>query len=152
MDCLIYLMTLVCHNFFLFLLFFPFLSFLVYADEHKVMDQNWCIFFPLREELLSPSLAPWKMVDSLSCFLSGNESCGGDVIMTNTCKFQIISYFQQNGTHSIIIILFNDISKVVYPISINVYNGEWWSIIFILEFCGWPPQKKCTVKVIEKKN
>lgn len=44
--------------------------------------------------------------------------------MTNTCNISIVSYFQQNGTHTIVLILFNDISKVVYPITINIYNGE----------------------------
>ena len=61
---------------------------------------------------------------NLPCFLSGDETCGDDVVMTNTCKFEVITYFQRNGTHSIIIIMSNDISKVVYPIAINIYNGE----------------------------
>lgn len=63
--------------------------------------------------------------DDPYCLLSGNETCGEDeIIMTSKCNISIISYFPENGTHTLVLIMFNDISKVVYPINVNIYNGE----------------------------
>lgn len=68
----------------------------------------------------------WKVgIMWILCTVPGNETCTEtDVVMTNDCNFPVIYYFRNTGTHTYLLIISNDISTVIKPIPINIYNGK----------------------------
>jgi hypothetical protein len=51
---------------------------------------------------------------------TGNETCQMPLV-TNDCEFPVTRYFQQPGTYSLLVIISNDVSRVVNQSSIHVY-------------------------------
>ncbi|KAK1135494.1 hypothetical protein K0M31_000084 [Melipona bicolor] len=53
--------------------------------------------------------------------ITGNETCdSGDNLYS--CNFSIIHYFLEPSVYTILIILNNDVSKQIYPLTINIYK------------------------------
>lgn len=53
--------------------------------------------------------------------VTGNETCdNGDHL--HSCNFSIIHYFLEPSVYTILVILNNDVSKQVYPLTINIYK------------------------------
>lgn len=54
--------------------------------------------------------------------VTGNETC--DVMNKNVqCNFQIQRYLRESDLHTIVIIIANDVSRIVSPVTITVYKG-----------------------------
>ncbi|XP_045592421.1 uncharacterized protein [Procambarus clarkii] len=57
--------------------------------------------------------------------VTGNETCDmEDITMTNDCNFMAIHYFRETGTHTYLLIINNDISLVIQPIAVIIYNVD----------------------------
>ncbi|CAK9814195.1 hypothetical protein ANTPLA_LOCUS8104 [Anthophora plagiata] len=53
--------------------------------------------------------------------VTGNETCdSGDHL--HSCNFSIIHYFLEPSIYTILIMLNNDVSKQIYPLTINIYK------------------------------
>ncbi|XP_076287837.1 uncharacterized protein LOC143212686 isoform X2 [Lasioglossum baleicum] len=53
--------------------------------------------------------------------ITGNETCNsGDHL--RSCNFSIIHYFLEPSVYTILIIMNNDVSKEIYPMTINIYK------------------------------
>ncbi|KOC65829.1 hypothetical protein WH47_10291 [Habropoda laboriosa] len=53
--------------------------------------------------------------------ITGNETCdSGDHLYS--CNFSIIHYFLEPSVYTILIMLNNDVSKQIYPLTINIYK------------------------------
>ncbi|KYN43886.1 hypothetical protein ALC56_01621 [Trachymyrmex septentrionalis] len=52
---------------------------------------------------------------------TGNETCN-DVVDLLSCNFSIIHYFLEPGVYTILIILNNEVSTQIYPLTINIYK------------------------------
>ncbi|KYN16946.1 hypothetical protein ALC57_10769 [Trachymyrmex cornetzi] len=52
---------------------------------------------------------------------TGNETCD-DVNHLHSCNFSIIHYFLEPGVYTILIILNNEVSTQIYPLTINIYK------------------------------
>ncbi|XP_034181551.1 uncharacterized protein LOC117604987 isoform X1 [Osmia lignaria lignaria] len=53
--------------------------------------------------------------------VTGNETCDNGVPIY-PCNFSIIHYFLEPSVYTILIILHNDVSKQIYPLTINIYK------------------------------
>ncbi|KZC07314.1 hypothetical protein WN55_07725 [Dufourea novaeangliae] len=53
--------------------------------------------------------------------VTGNETCDS-VVQLNSCNFSIIHYFLEPSVYTILIIMNNDVSKQIYPLTINIYK------------------------------
>ncbi|XP_029170282.1 uncharacterized protein LOC114939972 isoform X2 [Nylanderia fulva] len=53
--------------------------------------------------------------------ITGNETCD-DVEQLHSCNFSILHYFLEPSVYTILIILNNEVSKQVYPLTINIYK------------------------------
>lgn len=54
--------------------------------------------------------------------VTGNETCNTKDNLYS-CNFSIIHYFLEPSIYTILIILDNDVSKQIYPLTINIYKG-----------------------------
>lgn len=54
--------------------------------------------------------------------VTGNETCDSGVSLYS-CNFSITHYFLEPSVYTILVILSNDVSKQVYPLTINIYKG-----------------------------
>ncbi|XP_049854594.1 uncharacterized protein LOC126335396 isoform X2 [Schistocerca gregaria] len=52
---------------------------------------------------------------------TGEETCMTSRIL-DTCKFTVTHYFSESGTYTIVLIISNDVSKIIKPVAINVYE------------------------------
>ncbi|XP_015113528.1 uncharacterized protein LOC107038779 isoform X2 [Diachasma alloeum] len=84
-------------------------------------------------------IKPWEMLNlSVSCHgsgpflkclevhpgtynVTGNETCDDGVLLT-TCNFSIIHFFLEANVYTILVILKNNVSTTVYPLTINIYE------------------------------
>lgn len=55
--------------------------------------------------------------------VTGNETCDNP-LQNDVCEFHIERYFQDTMDHTIVFIISNDVSKVVYPVMVQVYKGN----------------------------
>lgn len=55
--------------------------------------------------------------------VTGNETCENP-LQNKICEFYIERYFQDSVDHTIVFIISNDVSKVVYPVMVQVYKGN----------------------------
>lgn len=55
--------------------------------------------------------------------VTGNETCENP-LQNKICEFYIERYFQDSMDHTIVFIISNDVSKVVYPVMVQVYKGN----------------------------
>lgn len=55
--------------------------------------------------------------------ITGNETCTHSDELT-TSNFSIIHYFLEPSIYTILVILKNDVSATVHPITINIYKGN----------------------------
>ncbi|OAD58448.1 hypothetical protein WN48_11102 [Eufriesea mexicana] len=53
--------------------------------------------------------------------ITGNETCSSGINLYS-CNFSIIHYFLEPSVYTILIILNNDVSKQIYPLTINIYK------------------------------
>ncbi|XP_076162058.1 uncharacterized protein LOC143144014 isoform X2 [Ptiloglossa arizonensis] len=53
--------------------------------------------------------------------ITGNETCESGIHL-QSCNFSIIHYFLEPSVYTILVILKNDVSKQVYPLTINIYK------------------------------
>ncbi|XP_012148190.1 uncharacterized protein LOC100879796 isoform X2 [Megachile rotundata] len=53
--------------------------------------------------------------------VTGNETCDNGTPLYS-CNFSIIHYFLEPSVYTILIILDNDVSKQIYPLTINIYK------------------------------
>ncbi|XP_053976339.1 uncharacterized protein LOC128875053 isoform X1 [Hylaeus volcanicus] len=53
--------------------------------------------------------------------VTGNETCATGVYL-NSCNFSIIHFFLEPSVYTILIIMNNDVSKHIYPLTINIYK------------------------------
>ncbi|XP_078051080.1 uncharacterized protein LOC144477303 isoform X2 [Augochlora pura] len=53
--------------------------------------------------------------------ITGNETCNS-VVHLSSCNFSIIHYFLEPSVYTILIIMNNDVSKQIYPLTINIYK------------------------------
>ncbi|XP_043280712.1 uncharacterized protein [Venturia canescens] len=53
--------------------------------------------------------------------VTGNETCKEGIFLP-TCNFSIVHYFLEPSVYTIVVILDNEVSKQVYPVTINIYN------------------------------
>ncbi|XP_076756930.1 uncharacterized protein LOC143427022 [Xylocopa sonorina] len=53
--------------------------------------------------------------------ITGNETCDNGVHISS-CNFSIIHYFLEPSVYTILIVLNNDVSKQIYPLTINIYK------------------------------
>lgn len=53
--------------------------------------------------------------------VTGNETCENGVRL-NSCNFSIMHYFLEPSVYTILIVLNNDVSKQIYPVTINIYK------------------------------
>ncbi|XP_043790119.1 uncharacterized protein LOC122713593 isoform X1 [Apis laboriosa] len=53
--------------------------------------------------------------------VTGNETCN-NIDNLYSCNFSIIHYFLEPSIYTILIILNNDVSKQIYPLTINIYK------------------------------
>ncbi|CAL7941267.1 unnamed protein product [Xylocopa violacea] len=53
--------------------------------------------------------------------ITGNETCDNGVHL-DSCNFSIIHYFLEPSVYTILIVLNNDVSKQIYPLTINIYK------------------------------
>lgn len=59
--------------------------------------------------------------------VTGNETCN-NIDNLYSCNFSIIHYFLEPSIYTILIILNNDVSKQIYPLTINIYKGIYYYI------------------------
>lgn len=59
---------------------------------------------------------------------SGNEVCPEVATISESCHFNVSGYFSYNN-YTVVIIISNDVSKVVTPVSVILYKGKY--ILFI---------------------
>lgn len=55
--------------------------------------------------------------------VTGSEKCDEGVHLA-TCNFSIIHYFLEPSVYTILVILDNEVSTQVYPLTINIYKGK----------------------------
>lgn len=55
--------------------------------------------------------------------VTGNEVCENPT-QNVVCEFYVGRYFQESEDHTIVFIISNDVSKVVYPVMVQVYKGN----------------------------
>jgi len=55
---------------------------------------------------------------------TGNETCDYVDLNLHSCNFSIIHYFLEPGVYTILIILNNEVSTQIYPLTINIYKGK----------------------------
>ncbi|XP_076242953.1 uncharacterized protein LOC143184530 [Calliopsis andreniformis] len=53
--------------------------------------------------------------------VTGNETCDSGVHL-QSCNFSIIHYFLEPSVYTILIVMNNDVSKQIYPLTINIYK------------------------------
>ncbi|KAG7209606.1 hypothetical protein KM043_011263 [Ampulex compressa] len=53
--------------------------------------------------------------------ITGNETCN-NADQLQLCNFSIIRYFLEPSVYTILVILNNDVSKQIYPLTINIYK------------------------------
>lgn len=57
--------------------------------------------------------------------VTGNETCNNNVSeQLKSCNFSIIHYFLEPSVYTILVILENEVSKQIYPLTINIYKGK----------------------------
>lgn len=61
--------------------------------------------------------------------VTGNETCD-NMEYLYTCNFSIVHYFLEPNVSTILIILNNEVSTQIYPLTINIYKGDPIEIIF----------------------
>ncbi|KAJ4446185.1 hypothetical protein ANN_12878, partial [Periplaneta americana] len=54
--------------------------------------------------------------------VTGNETC--PTLISTDCQFSVIHYFREPSMYTLLIIIRNDVSKVVNKVGINVYEGK----------------------------
>lgn len=54
---------------------------------------------------------------------TGNETCDTMPVLTDKCEFNITRYYIKSGEHTVLIIVKNDVSKMIYPVTVTVYKG-----------------------------
>ncbi|XP_063240514.1 uncharacterized protein LOC134541196 isoform X2 [Bacillus rossius redtenbacheri] len=54
--------------------------------------------------------------------VTGNETCKNEGALLRERKFRVIHYFRYPGTYVLLMIISNDVSRVVYPVTINIYE------------------------------
>jgi hypothetical protein len=57
-------------------------------------------------------------------FFTGNETCA-HLASTTDSQFSIKHYFRDPSLYTVLIILKNDVSKVVTKVGINIYEGKY---------------------------
>lgn len=55
--------------------------------------------------------------------VTGNETCENGLWL-QSCTFNITHYFLDPTVYTILMILKNDVSTQVYPLTINIYEGS----------------------------
>lgn len=55
--------------------------------------------------------------------VTGNETCD-NIEHLRTCNFSIIHYFLEPSVYTILIVLNNEVSTQIYPLTINIYKGK----------------------------
>ncbi|XP_060534980.1 uncharacterized protein LOC132707233 [Cylas formicarius] len=91
-----------------------------------VSGNNWL----QRGELLSLNVKCSGSQKMLYCLryihglynVTGNETCGNDYMDLDECNFPIKRYLPNTMKHTVLIILKNDVSKVVTPVTVTVYQ------------------------------
>lgn len=53
---------------------------------------------------------------------TGNETCDTMPVLTDKCEFNITRYYIKSGEHTVLIIVKNDVSKMIYPVTVTVYK------------------------------
>lgn len=61
--------------------------------------------------------------------ITGNETCD-DGIKMESCNFSIRHYFLDSNVYTILMILKNDISTEIYPLTVNIYKGKLKSMLY----------------------
>lgn len=88
-------------------------------------------------------IQPWKMLSlnvtckgsgpMLKCLqfhrgkynMTGNETCEiGNIEHLRFCNFPILHFFLEPSVYTILIILDNEVSKQIYPVTVNIYKGK----------------------------
>lgn len=54
--------------------------------------------------------------------VTGNETCINPLSLDN-CNFNIGRYYGSPGSHTIVVIITNDVQKLITPITVTVYEG-----------------------------
>lgn len=57
--------------------------------------------------------------------ITGNETCLNPDI-SEKCEFPVNRYFIDSGIQTVVIIIYNDLGKVVNPVTVTVYEGNSW--------------------------
>lgn len=60
--------------------------------------------------------------------VTGNETCTYDQNLIQ-CQMQFYRYLHEPTNYTLVIIMANDVSKVVTPIGINIYRGNHFDLI-----------------------
>ena len=68
-----------------------------------------------------------KNLRSFCCFFAGNETCAYFAHTTDS-QFAIKHYFRDPSLYTVLIILKNDVSKVVTKVGINIYEGKCYCV------------------------
>lgn len=55
--------------------------------------------------------------------ITGNETCLYE-IPSATCDFQVGRYFGNSTHYTVLLIIRNDINKVIHKVGVNVYEGN----------------------------
>lgn len=63
-------------------------------------------------------------------FVAGNETCPS-YAMRFDCQFLVMHYFREPSLYTVLIIIRNDVSKIVTKVGINVYEGERALLLFL---------------------
>jgi hypothetical protein len=65
--------------------------------------------------------------------VTGNETCDNTEQLLS-CNFSIVHYFLEPSVYTILIILSNEASTQIYPLTINIYKGKFLSVVSIKYF------------------
>lgn len=63
-------------------------------------------------------------------FVAGNETCPTYAVRSH-CQFLVMHYFREPSLYTVLIIIRNDVSKIVTKVGINVYEGERSLLLFL---------------------
>lgn len=70
--------------------------------------------------------------------IAGNETCEYPDVSVN-CEFPITRYFPQRvKTVTTVIIINNDVAKIVHPVTINIYEGNFIIILVSSQYVFYP--------------
>lgn len=65
--------------------------------------------------------------------ITGNETCYSPDT-TAQHEFPITRYFSEDKQHTIVIVIYNDVGKVVSPVTVTVYTGIYYVLMVLYNY------------------